>query len=249
MRLDMNRLMARGHDNVTLDGVDLGRYFELLEIDVQPYPDLSAVTTDVPGRVGSHLHGRTLGTRDVDVRLAVRAASRDPLAIDREWRRMSPLLLKDHTVPLHLDDEHGLDVMAVSVSDLERVGDRGIVTVTFRAFDPRFHGPEHSVALSATATRFRTVTQCETWPTVTVTGASGTLQVRNRTTGDQVVVPGVTSSATIVVDMESAKVHANGAFKAVDMNLTDFWSLLPDTEYEVSLSSGTGTLTYREMAL
>lgn len=249
MRWDMNRLVGRGHDNVTLDGVDLGRMFELIEIDVQPFPALSAVTTDVPGRAGSHLHGRTLGTRDVTVRLAVRASDRDPLAVDRAWRRMSPLLVKGHVATLHLDDEHGLDVMAVEVSELERAGDRGIVTVTFRAFDPRFKGPEHAVALSSSATRFMAVTQCETWPTVTVSGASGTLQVRNRTTGEQVVVPDVSSSATIVVDMEDAKVHANGAFKAVDMAQTDFWSLLPGKEYEVLLSSGTGTLTYREMAL
>lgn len=248
MRIDMNRLLASGHRYVIYDGCDLGQEFELLSVAVPVYPEIEPVTTDVPQKAGSHLYGRKLAPRDVTMRLAVRADSRDPLAIAQAWRSKSPLIYKDEARPLYLDDEMFLNAMAVGSSEMEVARDRGIVTVTFRAFDPYFYGPEHTVDLDGTA-RFRVVSQAPVWPVVTVTGASGDLQVRNRTTGDQVVVPGVAPTATIRIDMEDARVYANGNFKAPDMQLTDFFELRPGVDYEITVNSGTGTLTYRERAL
>lgn len=249
MRLDMNRLLASGHRYVVYDGCDLGQEFELLSVAVPVYPEVEPITADVPQKAGSHLYGRKLAARDVTMQLAVRADSRDPLAISQAWREKSPLIFKDEPRPLYLDDEMFINAMAIGSSGMERARDRGIVTVTFRAFDPYFYGPEHTIDLSTSPAVFRVVSQTTVWPTVTVTGASGDLQVRNRTTGDQVVVPDVAPGATIRVDMENAKVYANGNFKAPNMELTDFFDLRPGVEYEIILNSGSGTLTYRERAL
>lgn len=245
----MNRLLASGHRYVVYDGCDLGQEFELLSVAVPVYPEVEPITADVPQVAGTHLYGRKLAARDIVIRLAVRADSRDPLAISQAWREKSPLIFKDEPRPLYLDDEMHINAMAVGSSDLEIARDRGIVTVTLRAFDPYFYGPEHVIALGQSSSVFRVVSQASVWPVVEVTGASGELRVRNKTTGDQVVVPGVVPAAAIRVDMERAKVYANGSFKPPNMEYTDFFELRPGIEYDVTISSGSGTLTYRERAL
>lgn len=249
MRLDMNRLLASGHRYVIYDGHDLGQEFELLSLTVPVHPAITAVTGDIPAKPGTHLYGRRLAPRDITAQLAVRADTRDPLDISRAWRSKIPLVVKDEPKRLYLDDDFYCLAMAVETPSLEIAKDRGIVTITFRCFDPYFYGPTHEVELGRSARVFRPIGQANVWPVVTVTGASGTLQIRNVTTGDQVVIPNVSSSATVTVDMENAKAYVNGEFKPVDMSLTDFFDLEPEREYQITVSSGTGTLSYQERAL
>lgn len=246
MRLDANHLVASGHRHVIFGGIDLGQEFELLAIEVDPYPGVSTVTTEPPKFPGERYHARKLGTRDIKIKLAVRAETRDPLDINHAWRAKNALLFRESEERLYLDEEFYINVVAVSASSLQIARDRGIATVTFRAFDPTFYGPAHIVKVGTEPTTFIVLTREQTWPTFHVTGATGTLTITNHTTGERIVLPDVPSDLTVYAE-DAKALSADGRVLPINADETDFFPLQPQREHKVSISSGTGTLTYREI--
>lgn len=248
MRYDEGSLRASGHDHIIYDGVDLNSYFEVTSFGLEALPPVEPITTQIPGKAGQHYYSRQVGARTITLRLMAKADSSDPLRVAERWRELSPLINKDEPRRLYLDSEMYVDALLTGETSIEFFGERGAVELTFSAFDPYFHGREHTVALKAGDNTFMVVSQCEVWPVVTVTGATAPLRVQNKTTADEVRVPAV-GGLPIKIDMENMKAYSGSNYVPVDIEHTDFYSLPANELATIWLSSGSGTLTYEERAL
>lgn len=247
-RFDEGRIRSSGHDHVIFDGVDLNDHFEVAGVSTSALPSVEPVTANVPGKAGVHYYSRNLGARTVSLTLMARAGTDDPFDVIQRWRELSPLLAHDEPRRLYLDDEWYLDAMLTGETPIEFAGERGRVEVQLTAFDPRFHGRTHEIELKPGDNTFYVVSYSDVWPTITVTGAQSPLRVQNRTSADEVRVPAV-GELPVQIRMEDMKCFSGSNYVPVDIQYTDFFSLPANQEATIWLSSGTGTLTYQELAL
>lgn len=249
MRYKLGQFDATGHEHIIYGDVDLCRTFEVLQISMDLLPGIETITAKIPGRAGSHYYGREIGDRIITLRTSMHAHSRDPLDIFREWRQESPAFWLNGTQKLWLDEEMYLNAMVTGETPLEFLGPRGVVDIQFTCHDPYFHGRTVEVPLKAGENPFKVMSQCETYPTIEVEGASGSVVVTDAVSGHEIVVPN-TDHCTI--DTENMKAYVDGRFAPLDMERTDFFSLIPGGPNDlagVTLASGTGTLRYEELAL
>lgn len=247
-RFDEGRIRSSGHDHVIFDGVDLNDHFEIAAVATSAFPSVEPVTANVPGKAGVHYYSRNLGARVVTLTLTARADEDDPFDVIQRWRELSPLLAHDEPRRLYLDDEWYLNAMLTGETPIEFAGDRGRVEVELTAFDPRFHGRTHEVDLAAGDNKFFVTSYTDVWPVITVRGARAPLRVQNKDTADEVRVPTV-GSLPVEIRMEDMKCYSGSNYVPVDIQYTDFFTLPPNREATIWLESGTGTLTYEELAL
>lgn len=247
MKYDSGRYRGVGHAYIVYDGIDLNDFFEVVGIGAPVSPTIEPITTTIPGKAGQHYYGRRVGALNLTFRLYARANEADHASVIQRWRELKPLIVKPEPKRLYVDDEMYLMAMLTGDTELEFLDERGAVEVTFTAFDPTYHGREHVIELKEGKNSFWVVSLDEVWPVIRVTGAQAPLQVRDNTTYKEVRVPAV-GSATIEIRMEDGKVFANSNYVPVDMQYTDFFSLPPNEDAEIYLSSGSGTLTYEERA-
>lgn len=248
MYYDEGSYRAIGHPHIVYDGIDLNDYFEVVGLGGSVIPSVEAVTATIPNRAGAHYYSRRVGSREVSFRLMARADEPGPVPVIQAWRELAPLINKEEPKRLYIDDEMYLNAVLTGDTALEFVGDRGAVDVTFTAFDPYYHGRVHEIPLATGDNEFHVVSLAEVWPVVRVTGGTSPLQVRYEKTYEEVRVPAV-GSAEIEIQMEDGKVFSGANYVPADMQYTDFFSLPPDEDVTVWLSSGSGTLTYEERAL
>lgn len=181
--------------------------------------------------------------------LSVKVRDRNPAHTYQEWRELAGFIFKDEPKPMLVDEGKTLYVIATGGSDIERLGYRGISQITFTAFDPYFYGREHEVSVKSGSNTFYVQSAVEVWPVIELTGVSNNLTITNNKTGDKVVIPsGITSTSKVVINPELTKCTVNGAYVPINLTVTDYFSL-PPGEANISLSSGSGVLRYKERYL
>jgi len=241
-------LDAAGCTGIVYDGVNLSDIFEVHDIQIPMLPPIEAVTQEMAERPGAYFHSRKVKTREIVLKLGLNAGSRCPVDIFHAWREHSGLLAKSEPRKLQLKEDMYLMAMLVGETGIENLGYRGVAELRFACFDPFFYGDEHSVALSSGSNAVRIEGGCATFPTFQVTGVTGDFTLTNAGTGEKVKVTGLASSTTLVIDMGGYRCTVNGSYKAADITVTDFWPLEPGAA-SLTLSGGSGTMTYRERYL
>lgn len=240
--------MQYGYQGIRYDGTDLAPYLNIYDLKMAPVPPISVSSTDVPGRAGALYHTRNIGPRTMTFSASLETHDRSYLRQVQFWRHVVKLLLKDDPKPLYLDESRYINAILTDVSEIERVGTRANVSFTMTAYDPYFYGVEQTFALSSGNNSFWSYSTEDVWPVIEVTGASSPLAVINTTTGHRVTIPTVSSSSTYVIDMANQRVTLSGNYVSVNMQVTDFWRIRPG-ENVIQLSSGRGTMRYREVSL
>lgn len=235
--------------NIVYGGVDLSCYFDINKVTIAPFPDITLNTVQISGKAGSTYFSREIGERTIKLNLSLKASERNTLANYKEWRELTKLLLKSEPTPMKFDEAHYINVMALSASEITRLGYRGVSEVTFVAPDPYFYGKTQEAVLNPGDNSVWASGDVDAWPVIRLTNASNGLTVRNSNTGEEIVIPsGITSTASVVIDTELMRCTVNGQYVPTNLNRTDFFSLSPG-QTTISLSSGTGTLTYKERYL
>lgn len=236
-------------EKIIFDGVNLSDYFDINEVDIGPFPEIEVTSIRIPGEAGMRYCSRDIGRREIVMNLSVKSNSRDPISVSRSWRDNARYLLKDEPKALHISDDRTIYALPTSTSELKRLGRRGMSEVTFTAFDPFFYSGNKTVRLFAGQNKFMIAGDYECWPVITLTDVSSPVSVTNYLTGDVVRMPSVLNpSARIEIDMREMRCTINGSYSAVDLNVTDYFALNPGLN-DIRLSSGRGTLTYREVYL
>lgn len=237
------------YDHVLYDGVNLSDHFDINVINPDPMPEMEAVTTKIPGKAGLHFCSRDIGQRTITLDLSVKGFKRDPFLVSNAWSLVAKYLLKDEPKPLALGDGREINALPLSAGELRRLGKRGVSTVTFTAFDPFFYGQEYEIKLKTGSNTFYVYGDYEVYPVIELTGTSGAISLTNNATGEVVRIPSVgNSTAKVVIDMGKMKCTRNGDYLAVDLGVSEFYSLQPG-DVDLRLSAGSGTLKYREVTL
>lgn len=235
-----------GHNFLIYDGVNLSDHFVVRTVDMPLLPTIDARTVEIDGKPGAWFSGRQIGTRDITVGLGILADSRDRKSIVKAWADLSDKLAKDKVCKLEIGN--GLFVNAFVVGDTP-TGTNGrwsTTEVTFRCFDPYIYGREHTVPLAQGNNTFPVHGKVPTYPVIEITGAS-TTTVTYKETDDRIRVERIPKSP-LVIDMANHVCKVGGDYAPADPTVSDFWPLKPGTA-TVNVTSGTGTLTYREVFL
>lgn len=244
MRMNLSNI---GHNFLVYDGVNLADHFVVKSVSMPLLPTIEASSIKIDGKPGAWFSKRKIGTRDVKVGLGILNDTRDRKDIMETWFMLSDILAKDKVCKLEIGNGRYLNAILVGDSSTTDKGRWSTVTVTFRCFDPYIYGEEHEIPLKTGNNLMHILGKCETYPTIEIAGAS-TTTVTNNATGDKIRVENIASTRTLVIDMANCKCTVGGNYKSADLTVSDFWPLEPGN-VTLNVSSGTGTLKYREMFL
>lgn len=234
-------------EHIVYDGVNLAHFFDISDVTIDPYPERTINTVNVPGR-GLQFTSVDNGCRNISMKMSIKGKSRHPLAINHLWSRVSQYVLKDEPKPMQFESEKEINVILSSSEQISRLATRGVSVVSFQAVDPCFYGRRIDIPLSTGRNTVYINSQFPVWPTIEVSGISGSLTVTNNITGDQIRIPSVGSvNSTVVIDMLASKCFKDGVYLPIDMTVSDFFDL-PPGEASIQLSGGNGILSYREVS-
>lgn len=238
-----------GAQNVYYDGVNLSDYFDITDVGIQVVPTVELASTAIPGKVGNHFDSVDYGERTITFRMSRLGYDRNKIHITQVFREFLPLLVRDRPCPLSIDEHNEIYAVLTGAEDLERMGMRGIVEVTFTAEDPYFYGDTKQVELEAGDNEVYISNPYSVLPTFEVIGATDPLVITNKDTGDRVYISDtVKPESRVIVDAGNERCTINGSYLPVDPQFNDFFTLPPGLT-NISLSSGAGVLTYRERIL
>lgn len=244
----MINLSQIGETGLAFDGIALSDYFIIRGVDMPLFPAVDAQGLEIDGKPGAWFSSRKIGTRDITVRLALLADTKDRIASMEEWLLVSQRIATDKPHKLELGNGYYVNAIMTGNSEITRNMNWSTADITFRCFDPYIYGETYEVDLNAGNNTVYIRGLCPTFPIVDITGASGTVTLKDEDTAKQVTVHNMVSDAPLSINMEQYRCTVRGYYKAADPSVTDFWPLKPG-ENHISLSSGSGILTYTERYL
>lgn len=243
----MMNLSNIGHNFLRYDGVNLSDFFVVRKIDMPLLPNIEASGIKIDGRAGEWFAKREINTRDIIVGLGILNDTKERKDILENWFLLSDKIAKDKVCKLEIGNGRFVNAILMGDSPITTNREWSTVDVTFRCFDPYIYGEEHTESLKAGNNTIRVKGKYPTYPTIELTGATAITLTHNGT-GDKVHVTGLTASQKLLINMAEYKCSVNGVYKPADPTVTDFWPLTPGDNV-LNLSSGSGTLKYREMFL
>lgn len=234
--------------SISYDGVYLTDVFTINNINIQRLPSASLTAQSVPNHVGTIFQSFDMAERTITLSLALPMTDRNMHRIEMQWNTVMSLLIKDEPKKLYIEDGWYINAIVTEISDVERQVTKSVREVTFTATDPWFYSNKRTVQLQSGSNSLYIANSYELYPLLTLTGCRPTLTIRHNT-GDQIVIPsGFSTTNTITVDMEHERCNVNSSYLPVTNELTDFFTLKPGNN-TITLSSGSGTLTYQERRL
>lgn len=244
MRFNLGKI---GHDFLVFDDVKLSDHFVVRTLDMPLLPTLDANIIEVDGKPGAWFSSLKIGTRDINVGLGILMDTRDRKDIIKAWIDLSDKLAKDKVCKLEIGNGYYVNAMLVGDSETETNGKWSIVNVAFRCFDPYIYGKEHDIALKQGDNKIYVNGKVATYPYIEISGAT-TTTVTNKNTDEKIRVEKIPSGKKLEIDMENHGCRCNGVYMAADPTISDFWPITPG-EVTINVSSGTGTLKYKEVYL
>ncbi|MBD1373711.1 phage tail family protein [Hazenella sp. IB182357] len=130
------------------NGVEQPSFIRLGKINNQTHPPISLITTEIPGRAGSYLHGSKYGDRVIQVALILVADSLSDL--EKKRTELNLWLIHDEPKKLVLPESSDKYYLA-KVSDLieiEKLLNTGRGTVNFICTDPFAYGEEQVIQIA-----------------------------------------------------------------------------------------------------
>lgn len=237
-----------GTKYVCFNGINLTDLFIIDQVQLENMPQATVSSIRIPGRAGERFGTGNYGIRHGSMRVSLNTGEHDRVKSINAYKNPLDLFFTDGPKKLDLG-EFFVNAFFVASSGYEQVGIYGSDVLSFECYDPYLYYEEKSHSLARGTNSIYCTSPLEVFPTITISGASPTLNITNNDTGERVVIPsGFTSSQTMTVDMERERCTVNGNYIAVSNDLTEFFTLQPGTN-NITLSSGSGTLKYRERRL
>lgn len=241
----MINLSQIGDTGIAYDGVALSDYFIVCGLDMPAFPNIDTSSLAVDGKPGEWFTNRKIGTREIVVRLAMMTDRADRVDIMEEWLSLTPKLLKDEPKMLELGNGYYVNAIITGTSAITETMNWSKADITFKCFDPYVYGDTHEVPIHAGENTIYVKGTCSIRPVYNILGTDETVTLENDDTGKRTVIHGMVPDAPLVIYMEDYRCTARGYYKAADPSVSDFWPLTPGVNH-INLSSGSGTLTYKE---
>ena len=230
----------------TFNGHDLEDYVVVEAVRRPLLPTVNNVTYRMPGRDGER-HIRTqLGPRVIE--MDVRLIEDDKADLLSTVRTLAGILLTREPAKLELDELNKYEMAILDgLTDLDEFLYTGGATLRFVAPSPATYGQDKTENLTGAD-----IVNAGTYPadgvvTVTMTGAESDLEVKNVTTGERVYIEhDLVEHDVVVVDLGAETVTKNGSSIMADVTLDSDFFEMPVGTFKVTVSAGTGVLTYTE---
>lgn len=245
----MINLSKIGENGIAYDGVTLSDYFIIRGVDMPMLPTIETTSLNIDGKPGAWFTSRQIGTRDIILRLAILADSKNRVDIMDEWLRFSHLITKGEEKQLDLGNGYYVNAVMTGTSNITRNMRWSTVDVTFRCFDPFIYGDTHVEQLSAGDNDVYIQGDYPAFPVYTINGAEESFTLKNNDTGKVVTVHGLASDTKLTIDMAKYRCTVRDRYyQPADPSVSDFWPLEPGAN-SINLSSGYGELVYTERYL
>lgn len=244
----LSEFLKIGDYKVAYDGVRLADYFVVRGVDMPWRPPITVNELTIDGKPGSWYVSSQIGTRDITVKLGFISANKRLETTLDSWLNRAWLVGKTKECRLDLGDGYHVFGVMSGNTPLTKEGIWSKTEVTFHCSDPRVYRNSHELPLVSGINKVRILGGYPVEPIITVRNPSQTFEARNNITGRLVRLPECRSDETLIIDMQKHKATSGGLYKPADPTVTSFWDLEPG-EQEISLVTGTGTLTYTEAYL
>ena len=230
--------------NMIFNGMDLTQYFRIKDIRRDLLPPLTSVAQAIPGRPGSIIGSTGISDRMMEVDIRIKVNKRPELR--EKARELAGLLYTEDYEKLTFSDEPDKYYMAKidGNTDIAEKAIYGDVTLPF-LYDPLAYGETKSLDISGSLQNGGTRA---TTGIITVTlGAVDHLKMTLKSTGEYVYIKHpFTTSDTVTIDLSEGTAYKNGVSITQDVYLESDFFDIPVGTFEISLSSGTGSIEFTE---
>lgn len=255
---DVNGLADKGQgSDVTIGGVSLRQALttsdgscRLLTVGGRGLVGQVHQTLAIAGRHGSYYYGRSLGNRELSLKILLTGVS--DLAFRRQYERLNKLVFTEKPTEIGFSDDPERFYFAQfnTSQEAEEVSNQAIVTLSFTCFDPF----KYSLEKSVTGEVITYAGDMPTKPTVEVTlsGKGDEFRLLHVDSQRYIRLIGAFSPGqTIQVNMASGAITVDGrsALSQFDMVNSRYFGLLPgENTLSCNIESNI-SITYREVYL
>ena len=231
------------------NGIDLGQYFKILRIDKNIMPDLDFNFSDLAGKQGLLLKSHKLGARKVKIKFELKDTPQNNL--EEQYLMLADLLHQVEPKPLIFKTEPYVCYYAIltNISDIERIGHFAIMEIEFICPKPFKYSIDKTEIKDISG---KTIINQGSWETtgqiiVEIKSSVAHLKVTLQNTGEYIYLEDNFKANDIVkINLEDEYVKKNGNLIMDKLYFESDFFDIPIGEFKITLSSGIGTLEFRE---
>ena len=228
--------------------IDLEQYIKVLKISKSVLPTMENILKEIPGKPGAILARTKLKPIQISVEVEVKGPSKEGL--NTIIRELAGMLYTEGTGQLRLPNELDKYYMAKLEGDtaLEEILNYGRTVLRFICPDPVAYGNLVKVNLNNNTRIYNN----GTYPSkgiikIEITEETDHLEVTLLNTGEFLYIDDNFDVGDIVViDLEKEYVTKSGYSAMPNLYLESDFFELPVGDFEITISSGNGTLEFRE---
>lgn len=225
------------------NGIDFSPFMKILEIKRSLIPGVLTYSTKIQGKDGARQTGPSeLKEAFIEVKLELKNNGEE--TAENFFRSIAGKLYTKEEKPLTFKNEPEKHYMAKleGNSNFQKVGEYGIVKLTFIASTPLAYGLEKTKPVNATFINQGTY---ESFGKITLTAPTGASLTIGNGTKQLELKYSFTGTQTIVVDLEKQFITMNGASAMKYLTLESDFFTIPSGSVLIN-TNGEGTVTFTE---
>lgn len=244
----MMNLGQLGDIGLVYDGIPLSDFFVVRGVDMPILPTITTNSLEIDGKPGAWFTSRSIGTRDITVRLGILSDNKERVEAMEQWINASDKLAKNEEHKLELGNGFYVNAIMTGNSDWKRNMRWGTTEVVFRCYDPFIYGQTWTEELKPGDNTIPIHGKYPVYPTYDLIGINGTFEMYDSDNKKTIRVENLVDDAPLTIDMSQYRCTVRGYYKAADPTVSDFWPLNTGVAH-LNLNQGHGTFTYTERYL
>lgn len=231
------------------NGIDLQEHFKKLTFSESILPEIENDIYRLAGSPGYHLRSRDLGSRYFNIEIEV---EEDPYkGFDEQYSALANILYTDEPKPLifHSNPSKVYYALVSSVSDINKLRHFGVMNIEFMCLDPFIYSANESIVENF---QEKTIINSGAYPAtgkmvIDINNSLNFLRVTNQKSGEFIYIEdSLKRGDEVLIDLENQLVKKNDHLIMNKLYLESDFFELPTGEFKITMSGGTGTLSFRE---
>lgn len=238
--------------DMMFNDIDFTPYLKVENIRRDILPPRSIFSKKIPGRLGHRFIKVEMEPRTIEV--DVRLIERNRKAVQEKVRQIAGMLHTTEPKKLILRDEptrYNIAILSES-TDIEKFVNTGFATLRFLCLDPLSYSIEKNIIQLGQSTTIYNKGTFETTGTINININNNTnyLEVLLVETGEKIYIEdNLTTGDKILINLQDEYVKKNDVLIMDKLHIISDFFELPVGKFTIKLSSGTGTLEFREVWL
>lgn len=238
--------------DMIFNDIDFTPYLKVESIRRDILPPRSIFSKKIPGRLGHRFIKVEMEPRTIEV--DVRLIERNRKAVQEKVRQIAGMLHTTEPKKLILRDEptrYNIAILSES-TDIEKFVNTGFATLRFLCLDPLSYSIEKNIIQLGQSTTIYNKGTFNTTGTINININNNTnyLEVLLVETGEKIYIEdNLTTGDKILINLQDEYVKKNDALIMDKLHIISDFFELPVGKFTIKLSSGTGTLEFREVWL